>query len=54
MALPTSEQYIRGMALENATRFAASRTRVWEAFEIVELAEYFADYIREGKQEEDV
>lgn len=52
MALPTSEQYIRGMALENATRYAASRERHWEAFEIVDLAEYFADYIRQGKQED--
>lgn len=50
MGLPNNEQYIRGMALEDATRYAASRTRHWEAFEIVELAEYFADYIRDGKQ----
>ena len=53
MALPTREQYVRGMALENATRFAASRPRSWEAFEIVDLAEYFADYIRNGKQEDE-
>lgn len=37
MGLPNNEQYIRGMALENATRFAASRTRVWEEWEIVDL-----------------
>ena len=53
MALPTSEQYIRGIALENATRVAAGAGRFWEAYEIVDLAEYFADYIRNGKQEDE-
>ena len=53
MALPTSEQYVRALALENATRFAASRTRVWDEWEIVDLAEYFADYIRNGKQDDE-
>ena len=53
MALPTGEQYLRALALENATRYAASRSRHWEAYEVVDLAEYFADYIRNGKQEDE-
>ena len=53
MALPTSEQYVRGMALEKATRFAASSPRYWEAFENVDLAVYFADDLRNGKQEDE-
>lgn len=53
MTLPTSAQYVRGMALENATRYAASRGRFWEAHEIVELAEYFKDYIEQGPEEDE-
>lgn len=51
MALPNNEQYIRGMALESATAYAASRARSWEAYEVVELAEYFAEYIRDGNKD---
>jgi len=52
MALPSNEQYIRGMALESAAAYAAAQDRFWDGFEIVELAEYFAEYIRDGQQDE--
>lgn len=58
MGLPNNAQYIRGMALENATRLLAAP----EVLELIMedysgttqdvtliLADYFADYIENGR-----
>ena len=53
MGLPNNNQYIRGMALENATRLIASRLE--EDFtigSILTLADIFAEYIRTGEIDE--
>jgi hypothetical protein len=58
MGLPDNEQYIRGMALENATRLLAAPEVLDTILEdysgttqdvTLILADYFADYIKNGR-----
>lgn len=51
MGLPNNEQYIRALALENATRLVASanRSERFSIDEILDVADKFADYIQYGR-----